>query len=266
MTPYTPNLLSVAILDHQREDESRRLLDSLREHMQVPVDVVYCHDGQPPAYATEALYKREIKVLVTSFEPRGCGIQTRQLFQACMTPYVLYCQVDQYLVRPFTQQVFEGCLKALEDPTTFYIDLAGNQGRGRPSERALLMRRKDYLAIPGIDDTIGGPGPYADHPWTEARLQEHMKLNGLRFATVNPLFFADNGKWSRRSYSCGGQTRHATDTKELFIEKPLKQRYDFPNLTLSDAEWQEVLEGRWPIEGKIPEADKAHSFRVEGWE
>lgn len=261
MTPYTPNLLSVAILDHCRPQELTRLLGSLREHLQVPTDIVYCHDGPgamgPTTWAN---------VFITSDVPRGCGLQTRQLFQACMTPYVLYCQVDQYLTRPFTPQVFAGCLKALEDPTTFYVDLAGNQGQGRPSERALLMKRKDYLAIPGIDDVIGGPGPYADHPWTEAALQAHMAHNGLRFATANPTFFADNGKWSRRSYQCGGRTRHATDEKTLFIERPLKQRYDFPNLTLSDAEWVDVLEGRWPIEGKIPEADKAHSFKVEGWE
>ncbi len=264
MTPYTPNLLSVAILDHHRPQELARLFSSLREYLQVPADIVYCHDGPSDSTGLDNEALSRIDTFITTSKPRGCGIQTRQLFQACMTPYVLYCQVDQYLVRPFTQQVLDACLKALDDPTTFYVDLAGDQGHGRPSERALLMRRKDYLNIYGIDDVIGGPGPYADHPWTEAALQVHMSHNKLRFATARPLLFADNGKWSRRSYPCGGQTRHATDEKILFIEKPLKQRYDFPNLRLSDAEWQEVLEGRWPIEGRIPDADKAHSFKV--WE
>lgn len=265
MTPYTPNLLSVAILDYRREEEFLRLMASLYDHMEVAVDVVYCHDGPFPDYVTKTDSRYMISTTISTQVSRGCGIQTRQLFQACMTPYVLYCQVDQYLTRPFTQSVLETCIKVLEDPTVFYIDLAGNQGQGRPSERALLMRRKDYLAIPGIDDTIGGPGPYADHPWTEALLQEHMRSNGLRFATTTPLFFADNGKWSRRSFPCGGQTRHATDEKTLFIEKPLKQRYDFPNLRLNNEEWSLVLSGLWPSEGRIPEADKASSFKVEGW-
>ncbi len=262
MTPYTPKLLSVAILDHHRPQELATLLESLGKHVQVPVDIVYHHDGPSESAGVPWELLTSINTFIAGSTPRGCGIATRQLFQACMTPYIMYVQVDQFLVQPFTQDVFEVCVKLLENPSTFYVDLAGNQGRGRPSERALLMRRKDYLGIPGIDDVIGGPGPYADHPWTEAALQEHMAKNNLRFATLNPTFFADNGKWSRRSYACGGQTRHATDEKTLFIEKPLRQRYDFPNLKLSDAEWREVLEGRWPIEGKIPEADKASSFKV----
>lgn len=263
MTPYTPKLLSIAILDHHRPQEMAKLFQSLAQYMQVPVDVVYCHDG-PNEKGFEG-FEPWIDTLIVTSKPRGCGIATRQLFQACMTPYILYCQVDQYLVRPFTQEMLDKCVSILSDPTTFYVDLAGDQGGGRPSERALLMRRKDYLNIPGIDDVIGGPGPYADHRWTEQHLQEHMAINHLRFATARPHFFADNGKWSRRSYPCGGMTRHATDEKTLFIEKPLKQRYDFPNLKLNDAEWAEVLEGCWPTEGRIPEADKASSFKVEGW-
>ncbi len=262
MSEYVEPLLTVAILDFKRESEAARLFDSLHRHLKVPAHIVYCHDGPPPLYVEQAYERGWIDTLITTKTPRGCGIQTRQLFQACMTPYVAYIQVDQYLIRDFDEQAFHGCLKALEDPTTFYVDLAGNQGQGRPSERALLMERKKYLGIYGIDDVIGGPGPYADHPWTEAALQAHMAHNNLRFATVNPVFFADNGKWSRRSYPCGGQTRHATDEKTLYIEKPLMRRYDFPNLKLNDDEWVEVLEGRWPVEGKIPEADKANSFKV----
>ncbi len=267
MTPYFPNLLSIAILDHKRENELSRLLDSLDQYLDIKADIVYCHDGPLPDYALEHYRKGRIHTVIATSASQGCGIQTRQLFQACMTPYILYCQVDQYLVNWLNKVTLDKCIQALEaDPKVFYIDLAGNQGNGRPSERALLMRRKDYLSIPNIDNVIGGPGPFADHPWTEAALQDHMARNGLRFLSMTPRLFADNGKWSVRSYPCGGETRHATDTKILYIEKPLKQRYDFPNLRLSDDEWTEVLEGRWPVEGKIPEADKAHSFKVEGWQ
>lgn len=265
MTSYSPNRLSIAILDHERPEEFKRLVASLENHLDINADIVYCHDGHLPEYARAAAFEGDLDTVISTKWARGCGIQTRQLFQACMTEYVLYCQVDQYLIRPFTDQVLDGCINVLSDPTVFYVDLAGNQGHGRPSERALLMRRKDYLNIPGIDEIIGGPGPYADHKWTERHLQDHMQERGLRFATINPLFFADNGKWSRRAYPCGGETLHSTDEKVLMILKPLKQRYDFPNLRLNDAEWTEVLEGRWPVEGKIPETDKPHSFKVEGW-
>jgi hypothetical protein len=204
---------------------------------------------------------RGMDTFITTTKPRGCGIATRQLFQACMTPYILYCQVDQYLTRPFTESVFANCLRALEDPTTFYVDLAGNQGQGRPSERALLMRRKDYLAIPGIDNVIGGPGKYSDHRWTEQHLQEHMTANGLRFATANPVFFADNGGESKRTNPDGSEWMHYTDTKQLWLLKgPVKERFVYPKF--SDAEWASVLETQQWEAGKIPEQEVATSFHV----
>jgi hypothetical protein len=266
MTPYTPPQLAIGILDFKREAEARRLLDSLSEHLKIPADIIYCHDGPPPDYVLEFLREGRIHTLLTSSTNQGCGIQTRRLFQAALSyPLFAYVQVDQYLIRPIDQRTLWSCAQVLSNTNTFYLDLAGNQGRGNASERALIMSPGRYLSMPGIHEVIGGPGPYADHRWTEQHLQEYMKDNSLQFATANPLFFADNGKWSRRAYPCGGRTCHATDTKILIIEEPLKQRYDFPNLKLSDSEWQEVLEGRWPIEGKIPEADKPHSFKVEGW-
>jgi hypothetical protein len=258
--------LAIGILDFKRESEARRLLDSLDEYLKVKADIIYCHDGPPPDYVMEFLREGRIHTLLTSSANQGCGIQTRRLFQAAL-PYPLfaYVQVDQYLVRPFDHQAFWGCAQMLMNAETFYVDLAGNQGRGNPSERALVMSPSKYLRIPGIHEVRGGPGPFASEKWTEQHLQEYMKGNSLKFATATPLYFADNGKWSRRAFSCGGETLHATDTKILMITKPLKQRYDFPNLKLSDSEWLEVLEGRWPVEGKIPEADKPHSFVVEGW-
>lgn len=262
MTDYAPPVLSVAILDFQRPDEARRLLDSLDENLKVPAQRVYCHDGPPPDYVLEFLRAGRIHTLITTSQNQGCGIQTRQLFQACLSSHILYCQVDQYLIQPFDYTTLQGCLDILRDPATFYIDLAGNQGHGKPSERALLMDRKKYLAMPNIDRIIGGPGPFADYLWTEQYLQEYMRENQLRFATVRPMFFADNGKWSRRAYPCGGETLHSTDEKTLLIIKPLKQRYDFPNLRLNDEEWEQVLGGTWPVEGKIPEADKESSFKA----
>ncbi len=268
MTPYNPPSLAIGILDFKREAEARRLLDSLDEYLKVPADIIYCHDGSPPDYVLEFLDAGRIHTLITSAANQGCGIQTRRLFQAALSyPLFAYVQVDQYLVCPFTEPVLNSCAQTLMNDSTFYVDLAGDQGRGRPSERALIMRPDRYLNIPGIHEVIGGPGPWAQHRWTEKHLQDYMQDNGLRYATVRPFFFADNGKWSRRSYPDGAETIHATDTKELRILKPFTRRFDgFPNLTLTDDEWTEVLEGRWPVEGKIPEADKAHSFKVEGWQ
>lgn len=264
MIEYAASILSIGILDFKKESEARRLFDSLKQHLRIPATIVYCHDGPPDQYVKDLYDEGRIDTLVYSKENQGCGIQTRQLFQACMTPYILYCQVDQFLLRPFGVPQLQTCLESLKQPDVLYIDLAGNQGRGRPSERALFMERKRYLEIPDIDSVIGGPGRYAQYRWTEKHLQEYMQTNGLKFLTANPTVFGDNGKWSRRTYDGDtGQTLHSTDEKVLIITKPFQQRQDgYPNLNLTDEEWQEVLEGRWPVEGKVPEHDKPSSFKV----
>lgn len=261
MTPYTAPLLSVAILDHRKPDEAYRLLDSLAINLKVEAEIVYAHDGPAPEYIESFFDAGSIDTLIQTKAAQGCGIQTRRLFQACLAPYVMYVQVDQYLTRPFTEAIFAKCRELLEAPQTFYIDLAGNQGHGRPSERALLMKRDRYLSIPGLSDTIGGPGPYADHPWTEALLQEYIGRNQLRFATLTPTFFGDNGIWSIRTQPDGSISKLRTDTKALYWETQPKEPFVYPDLT--EAEWAASIAGTW-VDGTIPERYREHSFRC--WE
>ena len=53
---------------------------------------------------------------------------------------------------------------------------------------------------------------------------------------------------------------HFTDTKQLWILKPLKQKYaNWPNIELTEQEWELVLTNKW-INGTIPERLKIHSF------
>lgn len=263
MSTYKQPLVSVVILDYNRPQEARTLLDSLASNATFEHEVVYLSNGGDQTYALEAYSKGDIDTLILNKKNSGCGLGTRQGFQAAMGQYVMYVQVDQWLAKPLSQETINQMTRVLADHQGYlYIDLAGNQGNGNPSERAMLISRERYLAIPGLSETIGGPGPYADHRWTENLLQEYMRTEDLAFlSNERTYYFGNNGKWSQRSYPCGGETVHATDTKILRVLKPLKQRYDdFPNLKLNDVEWDEVLNGRWPAEGKIPEADKAHSF------
>ena len=180
-----------------------------------------------------------------------------------MTPWVIYVQVDQYLGTTLTDEHIRQMIALLEaSPDKFHIDLAGNQGQGRFSERAFFVNRARYLAVPGMDTCIGGPGPYADHKWTEQLVQEHMAVNNLGFISpAGPPAFIDNGKWSRRTYPDGAETLHSTDEKRLFVIRSFKERLiGFPNLKLNDTEWDMAINGTWPSGGMIPEADRPHSF------
>jgi hypothetical protein len=255
---------SIAILDFNRQKESRILLDSIKQNAKFPHEIIYLSNGGEQDYVLDYYKNGEIDRLILNQKGGGCGIGTRQLFQSCLSDWIFYVQVDQYLAAQIGEQGANSLVEFLEkNPDYFYVDLAGDQGRGNPSERASFFNRKRYLSMPKIDQIIGGPGPYADSQWTENYLQEYMKENNLKYLTGgNTYCFVDNGKVSRREYPCGGETIHYTDEKTLFIIKPLKQRYSFPNLNLTDSEWEEVLSGNWPKEGKIPEADKKHSFKV----
>lgn len=265
MNEYNPPSVSIVILDFNREKECSILLDSIEKFAKFRHEIVYVSNGGNHSYILDHFNNGRIDKLVLNKDNNGCGLGTRQGFQSSMCSYILYVQVDQFLFRTLEQDLIDKIILALEKRSDIlYCDLAGNQGHGNFSERALLINRKKYLSIPGLEETIGGPGPWANYRWTENLVQEYVGSNNLKFFTgPNFHFFADNGKWSYRSYPCGGETIHSTDEKVLRIIKPLKARYnDFPNLKLTDSEWEEVLSGKWPEEGKIPEADKHHSFKV----
>ena len=266
--------LTVCLLDYNRPAESERCLRSIRQHLLVqPLQVLYLSNGGDQSHARQWYDEGLIDTLLLNKVNVGCGIAMKQMAAAALTEWVMMVQSDQYLLRPYTQIDFERMVELLSgrnESSILYYDLAGNQGRGHYSERAHLINRRRYLDITGMDDVIGGPGPYAQSLWTERHVQNYMAAtpNKAGFGFVSDpatAFFADNGAWSEREYGPeygGAKTRHRTDTKRLFVLKPFTRRADgFPNLNLSDAEWADVLAGRWPEEGRIPEADKAHSFQ-----
>ena len=261
---YNPPKVSIVILDFNRPKEAELLLKSLKSNAKFPHEIVYLSNGGEQEYVLDFYKNGLVDRLILNKENNGCGLGTRQGFQSAMCEWVIYAQVDQWLGRELHEINIEAFTQFLEinNKTHLYIDLAGDQGNGNFSERALFINRKRYLEIPELDKTIGGPGPWANYRWTENLVQEYMKEAGLTFLTGESVYcFGNNGKWSQRSYPCGGETVHATDTKILKVIKPLKQKYlDFPNLKLNDQEWELVLSGNWPEEGKIPEADLKDSF------
>ncbi len=261
---YVKKKVSIAILDYNRKNEADVLLASIKQNAKFTHDLVYVSNGGEQDYVLDYYKNGLIDTLILQKEGEGCGIGTRRAFQSCMTDYVIYVQVDQFLAVPIGEEFIDACINYLNtDQKCFCIDLAGNQNRGKFSERAAFFERERYLSVPGINNTIGGPGPYSNDLWTEKLINDFIESSGLYSATSkNCYVFGDNGKRSIRHYPCGGITLHYADEKTLFILKPLKQKYDFHNLMLSESEWEEVLSGKWPENGKIPEYWKDKSFKV----
>lgn len=251
-------MVTFALLDYNRPNESYLCLQSIHRFTKIPYNIVYLSNGGEQEYAID-FYKRGLidKLILRKFNS-GCGLGTRECFNDFNidSNYIIYVQTDQFMIRDFIKEEFELYISHLESENYFYIDLAGNQGNGNPSERALLINKYKYQKIP---NSIGGPGPFANHKWTEQSFQEYMKTNNLKFFTTD-ILFADNGKISRRQYPCGGELIQLTDEKSLFIIKPIKQRIDFPNLKLTDNEWNLILSNKWQ-NGDIPELHKKDSFK-----
>lgn len=258
MKEYKEPIISIVILDFNRPKEAELLINSIKAHCQFEYELVYVSNGGEQDYVKFFYDKGVIDILVLCKKNGGTGLGTKQGFKAANGKYVIYLQVDQWIKQPISQELINRIIFDLNiNPTCLYHDLAGDQGHGNFSERALFIDREKYLAIPDLKEGIGGPGPLADHLWSEEAVQNYMKRENLTFLTANLV--GDNGKISIRDYPCGGQIAVETDTKKLFILNPIKERIDFPNLKLTDIEWQTVLSGNW-INGTVPEQQVKDSF------
>ena len=252
-------MLSFLVLNYNRPKETELCLKSIKQFTRFNHEVVLLNNGGEDHAAIFSFFNQGlIDKLILRNKNSGCGMGTRELFNDFNldNDYVVYVQCDQFMVRDFTIEEFNSYKEALEkNKIAVHVDLSGNQGNGRYSERAHLTSKKFYNSIP---NSKGGPGPFANELWTEESIQNFYKQNNLKFFVAN-LLFADNGKISIREYPCGGRLIQYTDTKEVIIDSPIKKRIDFPNVKLTDGEWDCILNGTW-INGTIPEGHKNNSF------
>ena len=251
-------MITYALLDYNRPIESELCLKSIHKFSKFPYQIVYISNGGNQDYVVDYYKRGLIDKLILRKKNSGCGLGTRECFNDfdLNSDYIIYVQVDQFMIREFPKEEITEYISLLYHSKFFYIDLAGNQGNGNPSERALLINKYNYRMIP---NTIGGPGPYANYKWTEQSMQEYMRGNNFRFY-IAPLLFSDNGKISRREYPNGGELIQFTDEKSVYITKPITQRIDFPNIKFTNEEWELILNNKW-VNGTIPELHKNDSFK-----
>lgn len=277
--------VEILVLDYERPVEAKLALNMLKRHAKFEHTVTFlCNGSEDPSYAFELCKDGLIDKLLVNWVNNGAGLGAKQLFKAAESDFAIFHQVDQYMNCDVSQDYIDRCCKFLIDmPKCFCVDLSGNQGgedqdhQLRYSDRAHLIRRDTFLNMPGIDDVIGGVGPFAANGidkdkkfiWTEEFIQNHIHYHCNGIALGNPIF-SDNGKHSIRQYpiefginGVAPKTLHYTDEKTLFILKPFGKPFlNSPNLLLDKEEWEQVLSGSWPKEGKIPNANKGNTFKV----
>lgn len=245
------------LLDFQRPKETELCVNSIRKHAKINHKIRLLHNGPAEEYHGDLLQSGAIDYLHCNDANLGCGMGIMQLFLYCKTPFCFFVQVDQILNQNITPELIGKFKIEINKGGVSYIDVAGNQGHGKFSERAAFIPVDWYNSIPKVP---AGPGPFSHLKWTEECVQEHMEQNKQRFKSV--FLFTDIGKYSIRSNPDGSVWKHRTDNKNIQCLKKPSEKYVFP--PFSDEQWERALKGNWPTEGEVPKEWEKHVF--EFWD
>lgn len=264
-------MTEILILDYNRHEELLKLLLSLKEKAKFHKKIVVLNNGGKE-YAQDFLEADLCDKVIHNKINVGCGLGTVQLFAQCESDYAFYIQVDHLLTEEINQEHVNKFKYVIDKYGAYYIDLAGNQGQGKYSERAQFIKKEDYFKAAV---SAGGPGPLEDLKWSEESIQDYMSQNKRGFASVNkdvnmvqpheayPVF-ADCGWSSTRQNPDGSEWLHRPHNKRLWLVKgPVKEKFSYP--PLSDKEWDEVIKTQKWEDGKIPENQVKDSFNIQGW-
>ncbi len=239
------NKVTLGILDFYQENESRELLNSLKSKLDIKVHILFIDNGTPKPYSQKFLDEGLVDELVVNEKNTGCGPATVQMYDICKTPYLIYVQSDQKLVEKIGASMMDTFINLLDNSCNC-IDLAGNQGNGKFSERANMMDVEFYKTIP--KETLGGPGITNAQKYVEGWVQDFFSDNNLKIANVSPTFFSDEGYYSVRQLSQDDPCimKHSCWTKEMWLlTEPPKKKHDvYP--PLDDEEWELLLKGQFP--------------------
>lgn len=252
-------LVSYLILDYNRPLETKLCLESIKNNSFFGYKTIFlCNGGDNQDYAIDLYKQGFIDKLILRKDNSGCGNGTVELAESCETKYFIYVQSDQILGVKFSKELLNNFINLMENQKINYIDLSGNQGGGKFTERAGILNTEFYKSIPkGEKGKFGGPGPFNNERYVESYVQEFFQKNNIGFPSYH--LFIDNGKWSIREMG-DGIYKHSTDEKKLFIiKKPTYKTSVYP--PLNNEEWNLVLNGDW-IDGTIPEEWKNHSFKI----
>lgn len=251
--------VSYLILDFNRPEEGKLLLDSLKKFAKHDKEIVYLTNGGKSDYAYDFLKNGLIDTLIVKKNGDGGGFGQTDLFKYCKTKYAFFIQVDHILINEITEYHIDQFVELLNGGFKC-VDLNGDQsGKDMWTDRAHFIDVDFFNSLGPFPNF--GPG-LENGKWNEQHLQEKFRENNYKIAHISPLFFADNGKISIREAG-DGIYKHYTDTKQLWIlKKPTFKTEIYP--PFDDFEWSKVLSGEW-IDGKIPSRWKKDSFIVPHW-
>lgn len=250
--------ISFLVVDFNRPNESRLLVESLHKHVKFEnYEVIFYSNGGIQDYVVDFYKKGLITRLILNQKNDGIGMAQPRLIEFCQTDYFINVQCDRYMSRDFTLEELNAMKQAFQTNEKLgVIDFTFNNGF---SENAYMMRTNFACQVP--DHKGGGPGPfYFLGAGSETSTHNWIIKNQLEVRSWSNKLFNDSGMYAIQELPCGGMFKKRTDTQQLTIlKKPAKKYNDVPGLRISDEEWDKILNGTY-INGTILEDHKKDTF------
>jgi hypothetical protein len=248
-------MIDILVLTFKKKEALQNCLFSIKQYVHIPHRVIVLDNCPQDSIAPYEKARGRIDIILDTGTNIGCGLGTTTLFNSSKATHCITMQNDTFFMRSFTEIDRDKCIGMLSNH--FCVDLAGDQGQGKYSERGVFWERQRYLDIPNMP--IGGPGPYDNFKWTEEHIQDYIKENSLKIA-FGDHFIGDFGKTTVRQNADGSVWEQKTDTKELrLISGSPLCKSKFPSFT--EEEWNQVIAtGSWP-QWQVPSNQVKDSFR-----
>lgn len=249
--------ISFLILDYNRPNESKLLLESLKQFVKFSnYEVIYFSNGGRQNYVVDFYASGLIDRLILNRKNDGVGLAQPRMVEFCQTDFFINVQCDRYMFRDFTLEELNHLKSLFNNPKIGAINFTQNLPF---SENAFMMNTNFYCQ--NDLHVGGGPGPYHNLGiGSETTTYDWLVKHDLKVVDYcEQYLFNDNGKYSVIETSTGGIIRKRCDTQQLWIIKPPKEREGIQGNQPNNEEWEKILSGNWK-DGEMLESSKDKSF------
>jgi len=104
-------VIEYLILDYNRPDEAKNLLNSIRSNSKFDYKITYLDNGSSERYSEKFKQDGLIDDLIVNSRNNGCGAGTIQLFAQSFADYAFYIQVDQLQLAVIDDNFIESMVK-----------------------------------------------------------------------------------------------------------------------------------------------------------
>lgn len=242
---------SCLVLDFNRPNESKLLLESIKRHLKVKNEVIFLSNGGEQDYVYEFYKNGLIDKCILNKKNEGSGFGTIRLTEFCQTDYFINLQCDNYFIRDFTEEDYSIIIDSFDKHNLGSVDLTCIVPESQKfSERAFIANTEFYCSNPEKTGAGTGPIKIENGKGTEESFYNWIIKNNKKIFSIRPQLVGDSGKYAILQVGENGILKRRCDTQELKVVSLPNTTMDAYNL--SNEEWSDILCGKWE-DWRIPE-------------